>query len=129
MLRSYFDFVLTIAHPDLILSVPDDALATIMENDDFQSLLAGQVALLGAIDAAKTNADVDRARDLLDVAFLELNKARVALRRHGLWLTPFPNETPDQRGARAIRYAERIRDALSEADMQALEGSLLRDLR
>ena len=129
VLRSYYDVVLVVAQPNLILSVPDEALASIVEDTDFLPLPAGQVALLGAIDAAKANEDAERARDLLDVAFLELNKARVALRRHGLWLTPFPDETQDQRGARALRYAERIRGIFSEEDVQALGAARLRDLR
>ena len=129
VLRSYYDFVLTAVQPDPIPTVSQEELESVIDDKNFLPLLAGQVALLGAIDAAKANADAERVRDLLDVAFLELNKARAALRRHGLWLTPFPDETQDERGARAIRYAQRVRGVLSEGDIEALEAARLRDLR
>ena len=58
-------------------SVPEEALASIVEDNEVLPLLAGQVALLGAIDAAaKANEHAERARDLLDVAFLEAQTRR-----------------------------------------------------
>lgn len=129
LLRAYYDLVLTVAQPDLILSVSESEIAGLADDREFLPLFAGQVALLAAIDAAKVTGKADRARDLLDVAFLELKKAQVSLRRHGLWLTPFPSETQEQRGDRAIRYAERLRMVLSEEDVQALDAARLQTLR
>jgi hypothetical protein len=129
LLRAYYDLVLTVAQPDLILSVPESEIAALADATEFLPLFAGQVALLAAIDAAKVVGKAARARDLLDVAFLELKKAQVSLRRHGLWLMPFPNETQEQRGDRAIRYAERLRKVLSEEDAQVLDAARLQTLR
>ncbi|MBX3186512.1 MAG: hypothetical protein KF819_05835 [Labilithrix sp.] len=129
LLRSYYDLVVTAVPPDVILSAPEGEIAGLADDKDFQPLFAGQIALLAAIDAAKVAGRADRARDLLDVAFLELKKAQVSLQRHGLWLTPFPSETQEQRGDRAIRYAERLREVLSEEDVQVLDAARLQTLR
>jgi len=66
---------------------------------------------------------------VLDVAFLDLNQARSTFRRLGLWLSPFPNETTKARGTRALRYAERVRRALTPDDLAAIEAARVRDLR
>ena len=85
----------------LTLSVPPEVIAQIDEtlfdrlgaDRDFKPYIRVLVVLMAAAETRKGEGDPQRARDLLDVAFLELIKFRAALRRLGVCLTPFPLDT------------------------------------
>jgi hypothetical protein len=66
---------------------------------------------------------------LLDVAFLELNKFRATLRKAGVFLTPFPTETVEDRRRGLLESAERLRRSLSDDDWRVLEQARVRNLR
>lgn len=87
------------------------------------------VALLAAFDAMRTAGSAGRARELVDMAFLHLNKFRVSLRTYGVFLTPYSGESVDQRVQRFKESAERVRHALSDADWDVLGHARMRDLR
>ena len=105
------------------------ALAALESDEDFKPYLRAGVALMAAFETGKAGGDPRRARDLLDVAFLELNKFRAALRKHGVWLTPFPYETSDERHRGLLESADRLRNALSDEDWRVLEQARMHDLR
>jgi hypothetical protein len=88
-----------------------------------------QMALAAALDLAKHDGDAMRSTDLIDVAFLRLLKFRDALAARGILLTPFPNETPQERAERVQRYAKLCREVLTEEDMRVLDDARLRTLR
>lgn len=66
---------------------------------------------------------------ILDVAFLELNRFRAALRKHGVFLTPFPSETIEERRRALLDSAAKVREELSEDDWRVLDQARMRDLR
>src|SRR5205085_477811 len=61
----------------------DTVIDQLRRDEEFRPYLRGIVALMGANETRKAAGDAERARDLLDVAFLELSKFRAMLRRHG----------------------------------------------
>lgn len=124
-----FNLFLQFMSPEWIHSIPQDASSMLSDDPAFLPFLTGHLALMAALDATNDGQDRERARDLLDIAFLNLNQARSQLRRLGLWLSPFPNETTEARGARTLRYAERIRSALAPDDLATIEAARMRDLR
>jgi len=84
---------------------------------------------MAAAETRRAEGDPQRARDLLDVAFLELMKFRATMRRLGVSLTPFPLETVEERRRGLLESADRLRKALSDEDWRVLEQARMRDLR
>ena len=121
---------LTLSIPaELVGEIDDGVLEQVGANADFRLYLQGWVALMAANETRRMGGDPQRARDLLDVAFLELNTFRATMRKHGVFLTPFPSETVDERRCGLLESADRLRDALSEDDWRVLEQARMRDLR
>jgi hypothetical protein len=121
--------LLPLIGPGFYDAIPEEAWSKAPEDPDLLPLLTGSIALTAALDAANEGQDRERARDLLDIAFLELSRARDYFQRFGLWISPFPGETPEVRTARTLRYAERARTALTAEDVGAFEAARLRALR
>ena len=73
--------------------------------------------------------DPDRCASLIDAAFMAFMAFRSSLREHGVWLSPFPNETSEERRESLLRYASRLRETLTEQDWQTLDGARMGNLR
>ncbi len=128
LLQSFLGLALAVP-ADLVIP-PDEALfASLGADQDFQPYPRALVALMGAAETRKAGGDPERARELLDVAFLEMNRFRATLRRAGVSLTPFPNETVEERRRGLLESAERLRRSLSDEDWRVLEQARMRDLR
>lgn len=121
---------LTLAIPAEFITQIDDGLFEQLGGDaEFRLYLRGLVALMGANEARRVGISPQRARDLLDVAFLELNRFRAALRKQGVFLTPFPSETIDERRRALLDSAAKVREELSDDDWRVLDQARMRDLR
>lgn len=93
------------------------------------SIIRAQVLVTALLDAADKQVPQQRAVELAEAAYREATHATVALSKEGVHIHPFIDETPAERGARAIRYASRVRDALSDEDVRTLVGARLGPLR
>lgn len=121
----------------LSLSFPGDSLAHVDEglfarlgvDEEFKPYVRSLVLLMAVSEAKKVGAEPERARELLDVAFLQLNKFRATLRKAGISLSPFPTETVEQRRKGLLASADRLRRALSDEDWRVLEQARLHSLR
>ncbi len=114
---------------EFIAQFDETLLARLGADEDFKPYLRSLVVLMSAAETRRAGGDPQRARDLLDVAFLELNKFRATLRKHGVSLTPFPFETVDERRRGLLESADRLRKALSDEDWRVLGQARMRDLR
>jgi len=128
LLQSFMGLALTMP-PEFVLQVDEATLSELEADDEFKSYLRALVVLMAAGETRRREGDPQRARDLLDVAFLELTKFRAVLRKQGLTLTPFPSETVDDRRRGLLASADRLRSALSDEDWRTLENARMRDLR
>jgi hypothetical protein len=99
----------------------------------FRAYLRGSVALMATIEIAKlpsaSATAVERAAELLDVAFLELME--FSDRAADLLEAPFdpPSTAPVHRGERLAFYAKAVRDTLTDADWEVIESARLGNLR
>lgn len=129
-LRSFYDATLTYVEPgQLPTSYDNEELEQALENKAFRALMRGQVALMAALEGVKAEASPDKVVELLDIAFLQLVDVRDHLRQHGLWISAFPEETPEERRQGALRYAERLREVLTDDDWGSFGEARLGDLR
>lgn len=127
-LRSLFNATL----PLLELMGPSDVENAVqygLEDSRLADLLYGQIALMGAIEGVKNEAPRERVIELIDVAFLRLMRTRDHFRQVGFWVSPFPEETTEQRTQDALRYAERLREILTEDDWATFGQARFGDLR
>ena len=137
--RDTLRWVLGLLHAllGLTLSVPPESMTGIDEtrfarlgaDEDFKPYVRTLVVLMAAAETRKVGGTPERARDLLDVAFLEVNKFRGTMRRLGVSLTPFPSETLEERRRGLLESADRLRHTLSDDDWRILEQARMRDLR
>lgn len=88
-----------------------------------------QALMMAAFEAAKSPLSDDVTSELVFRAFDETALLLRLVQSVGIHLDPFRDETPAERGARARRYAERFRAAMTVADSEVLEASRLRSLR
>lgn len=93
------------------------------------SFFCGVAALMASAEEARSGADVARARDLVDVAFLRLREFRDTLRAAGLHLLPYPFETTEQRRDALRMSATRIRESFSGDDWEAISAARMGSLR
>ena len=128
LLQSFVGLALSVP-AEVVGEIDDGLLDQLGADADFRLYLRGSLALMGANETRRTGGDPQRARDLLDVAFLELNRFRATMRKHGVFLTPFPFETVEERRRGLLESAHRLRDALSEDDWRVLEQARMHDLR
>jgi hypothetical protein len=110
---------------DLWASVPPaanvDEMLTGAREAPSLALLAGLGALAVAIDlAGQDEPDPERIRDLLAVALLMLSQVeRVMHATTGLSLDPFKVQTPAERGAKALRALEGLREGFTREEYEA----------
>jgi hypothetical protein len=128
LLQSFLGLALSVP-PEFVTQIDESAFVQLSGDEDFKPYLRALIALMAATEARRTGGDPQRARDLLDVAFLNLTKFRAALRKHGVSLTPFPQETIDERRRGLLESADRLRQMLSDDDWRVLEHARMRDLR
>lgn len=127
-LRSFFNATL----PLLELVVPselENAIHSGLEDSRMADLLRGQIALMGAIEAVKVEAPRDKVVEMVEIAFLRLMRARDHFRQVGFWVSPFPEETTEQRRQDTLRYAERLREVLTDEDWANFGQARFGDLR
>jgi hypothetical protein len=128
LLQSFLGLALSVP-PEFVTQIDGAAFEQLNGDEDFKLYLRALMVLMAATDARRAGRDPQRARDLLDVAFLDLTKFRAALRKHGVSLTPFPYETIDERRRGLLESADRLRKLLSDDDWRVLEQARMRDLR
>jgi len=127
-LRSFFNATL----PFFELVVPselENAVQQGLEDSRMADLLRGQIALMGAIEAVKSEAQREKVVELVEVAFLRLMRARDHFRQVGFWVSPFPEETTEQRRQDTLRYAQRLREVLTDEDWATFGQARFGDLR
>ena len=126
LLRAFYATVLATVTPQQRVSVDERELSALPELPSFKR---GVAALMAATEEARLGGDQRRARDLVDVAFLQLTQLRDVLRRHGLQLSAFPYATTEQRRESLGHAARRVREALTSDDWSALQAARVADLR
>ena len=127
-LRSLMSLALSVP-PEHFPGIDEETFVRLSADEEFKPYVRTLVALMAVSEIKKLQGDRQRARELLDVAFLELTKFRAVLRRQGLNLPPFPLETIDERRRGLAESAERLRQTLADDDWRAMDEARLRDLR
>ncbi|HKY39235.1 MAG TPA: hypothetical protein VJN18_25030 [Polyangiaceae bacterium] len=128
LLRSFFNATLAVFG----LAVPSELQSTLQQGlEDWRlaDLLRGQIAVMGAIEAVKSQAPREKVVELIEVAFLRLMRARDHLRKVGLWAAPYPEETTGQRRQDTPRYAQRVREVFTDEDWVNFGQARFGDLR
>jgi hypothetical protein len=128
LLQSFLGLALSVP-PEFVSQVDEATFAKAGADEDFKPYMRTVVALMAAAEARRAKGDPQRARDLLDVAFLELSKFRATMRTHGVSLTPFPSETVEERRRGLLESADGLRRALSDDDWRVLDQARMHDLR
>jgi hypothetical protein len=129
LLQSFLGMGLSVP-PEFFTTIDESLFARLGVDEDLQPYFRTLVVLMAATESRKFGGEPQRARDLLDVAFLEMNKFRATLlRRHGVWLTRFPLENVEERHHGLLEAATRLRQTLSDDDWRVLEQARMRDLR
>ncbi len=128
LLQSFLGLALSIP-PEFSAQIDETTFAKLSADEGFKPYMRTVVVLMAAADTRRAKGDPQRARDLLDVAFLELSKFRATMRKHGVSLTPFPSETLEERRRGLLESADRLRKALSDDDWRVLEQARMHDLR
>ncbi len=128
-LKGLFDCTFAVALPSLPLQLEQEDVERLAGDADLCAFVRGQVSLMAALDAEKAGVDPERARDLVDLSFLELVRVRNLLRGQGQWFSAFPQETTEERRSRALSAAERLRSAMTDDDWDVVEAARMRDLR
>ncbi len=128
LLQSFLGLALSVP-PEFIAQVDEATVARAIADDGFKPYMRTLVVLMAAAETRRAAGTPQRARDLLDVAFLELSKFRATMRKHGVSLTPFPSETIEERRRGLLESANSLRKALSDDDWRVLERARLHDLR
>lgn len=128
-LRSFYVLSFSLPVPEQLPQVGDEAWTDTVLGPEFKAIMTGLVCFMAASDEAKTGSDRERAHDLLDVAFLQLTKLGEVTHDLGLWVSAFPSETLEERRARLLRDADRLREVLVDEDWALLEQARMHDLR
>ncbi len=120
---------------ELSMSVPrevdvEEILAMAHDAETWPLLLAGTAALTVALDIAhQEEPDVERVRDLLALTFLRLSQLqRLTHASTGVSLDPFKEETPAERGARALRALEGLRKSFTPEEYEAFRETCSRSV-
>jgi hypothetical protein len=93
------------------------------------SPLRVQALIMAAIEGVRRGKPQAVVAELVLRAFDEMHTVMEHAQAIGLHIDPFKGETLAERAERARRYAEHVRNALTEDDMRAFEESRLRRLR
>jgi hypothetical protein len=128
LLQSFLSLALSVP-PDFVAQIDEDTFARAGADDGFKPYMRTLVVLMAAAEIPRAAGAPQRARDLLDVAFLELSRFRATMRKHGVSLTPFPSETIEERRRALLESADGLRKVLSEDDWRVLDRARIHDLR
>ena len=128
LLQSFYVLTSSVP-PEQIAQIDETVWSAAAASAEMKPLWRGVVALMAAAEEAKRGSDAERARDLLDVAFLQLNEFRNFMSRQGAPFAVFPLETTDERRERLRHYAGRLRALLTDDDAAVLDGARLQRLR
>jgi hypothetical protein len=128
LLQSFLGLSLSVP-PEVLSRIDEATFARASADEDFKPYIRTLIVLMAAAETRRAKGDPQRARDLLDVAFIELMKFRATMRKLGVSLTPFPLETVEERRRGLLESADRLRKALSDDDWRVLEQARMRDLR
>ncbi len=119
---------------DLSMSVPeevdvDEMLAMAHDAETWPLSLAGLAALTVALHIARREEpDIERVRDLLALTFLRLSQVRrLTHASTGVSLDPFSPETPSERGARALRALEGLRNSFTPEEYETFRVTCSRE--
>ncbi len=126
-LHSLFTVYMSSALQETML--PEAAIEELSKDESFQPYVRGLVTLMGAVAVARSDGDPQRARELLNVSFLEMNRFVATLRGQGVFITPFPNDGVDERRRRFLASADRVRRSFSASDWVVLRDARLRNIR
>jgi hypothetical protein len=110
-------------------SVFADATEVMDESLGATALRRGTFALMAASEVARRHASVEDAVTLINLAFLEFEDCRLALAHDGLVITPFADETREQRLRRISSYVTRIRETFTDRDFSQLDAARFTSLR
>lgn len=127
--RSFFGMVFLVFSPEQLAEIDPEVLEKHAADPRLIPFYKSQVALMAAVECSKHGDPRERAIALLEVAFLEMMAVRDEMRRDGLWLPLFPQETPAERREATLRYALRLREALTDDDWTVLDEARMGDLR
>jgi hypothetical protein len=111
------------------VAIDEGAWKQIASEPELIPFVRGLAALMAAAEEARVGTDTKRARELVDLAFLQLTQFRDVLRRYGLQLSAFPYETTEQRRENLSEAARRVRANLTEDDWRTIHGARVGDLR
>ncbi len=128
VLRSFVSLAVAVpaAH---VAPLGEAAWAQAVAASGMKPFLGGLVALMAAGQEAMEGGRPERARELIEVAYLQLIEFRDLARRNGLPLSAHPTETIEERRERLRRDADRLRGTLSDDDWRVLDEARLRDVR
>ncbi|MCB9662017.1 MAG: hypothetical protein R3B40_29680 [Polyangiales bacterium] len=101
----------------------DAASGEVEETPAAAAFRRGMFALMVASEVSRRGGAVEDAVTLIDIAFLELDEFRQALARGGLIISPFAEETREQRLRRVDTYVTRIRETFTERDFRELDSA------
>ncbi len=128
-LRSLYGTVVTLLDPAQLAALGNEEVEEHLQDQRWLPMLKGQIAVMAALDAMKDGDPPDRSIELIETAFLAFMDIRDHLRREGVWLSPFPSETSEERRSGALKYGLRLRDTLTDSDWKALDHARMGDLR
>lgn len=127
--RSFFSILFMVFSPEQLAEIDPEALAKHAADPRLIPFYKSQVALMAAVECSKHGDPRERAIELLEVAFLEMMTVRDEMRRDGLWLPLFPQETTADRREATLRSALRLREAFTDDDWTVLDEARMGDLR
>lgn|SRR5512145_99036 len=127
--RSFFSLALRGVGAIAADAVPDLGKPWSEWPNEFRLFLRSETALMAVMSLAKSGGSRERAHELLDRSFLDLNELQAALRRDGWFVTAFPDETTIERRKRLLKSAQFIRDGISYDDWKQFDEARVRNLR
>jgi hypothetical protein len=132
LLRSFFD-----ASFHALAPLPSESLARVgaeaarqaAAEPEIKPVIRGIVAFTAALREAKDRGDPERVAELLNVSFLQLKDLLKLMRRNGVSMSTFPDETIEDRHRRLLESAARLRKSLTDDDWRVLDEARVHNLR
>ncbi len=129
LLRSFYSMAISTIAPQHRAKLEEETRPSVASLPGVAPFMRGMAALMAAAEEARAGQDPQRARDLVDVAFLNFTEFRNALREQGLQLSAFPYATTEQRRELLSDAARRVREAFTTEDWSALNEARMMNLR
>jgi len=129
--RATFELALAIAPAEFgaALRAPEKTELEKFARSAEASMLRAQLAVVAIMDLAERDERSVAASALAEIAYDEAQRGIELFRGQGVEINPFGDETPDGRGARLLRYVQRIRESLTDDERDWLDEARLKDLR